>query len=253
MLEGARRCHGHLQGHSGHLRKLYSRTQGICGQARGGSVRTSSNAKGIVQWALDRSDRLLFFPDQHLGRNTAADIGIDPESEMLVWDPDKYYGGAPPDSIAAARVLLWKGHCSVHARFTVAQIDKARAEHPDLHVIVHPECSLEVVRAADSFGSTEYILKTISEADSGTKWAVGTEINLVSRIAHEQPDKTSFGLDPVVCPCSTMYRIHPHYLRWCMEGLLEGDVRNRVCVPAAIASDARIALERMLSIGTVTA
>ena len=217
----------------------------------GGAACTSSNAGAVVEWALERGDKLLFFPDQHLGRNTAANLGIDPEREMLLWDPDKPSGGAAPEAIGSARVLLWKGHCSVHARFNVAQVEKARAEHPDIHVIVHPECSLDVVRASDSIGSTEYILKTIGEAAAGTKWAVGTEINLVSRIAREHPDKTIFCLDPVVCPCSTMYRIHPHYLLWCMEGLVTGEVRNRVCVPDFIASDARIALERMLSIGAV--
>jgi quinolinate synthase len=150
-----------------------------------------------------------------------------------------------------AKVLLWKGHCSVHARFTVAQIEKARAEYSGINVIVHPECSLDVVRSADTYGSTEHIINAIADAPAGTSWAVGTEINLVSRLAQEHPDKTIFCLDPVVCPCSTMYRIHPHYLLWCLEGLLEGEIRNRVCVPASIAIDARIALNRMLAIGAV--
>ncbi len=216
----------------------------------GGAACTSSNAGAVVKWALERGNKLLFFPDQHLGRNTAANMGIDPEREMLLWDPNRPCGGTTAESIASSRVLLWKGHCSVHARFTLQQIEKAREEHPDVHVIVHPECSLEVVRAADSFGSTEHILKAIAESPSGTTWAVGTEVNLVSRLAHEHPDKTIFCLDPIVCPCSTMYRIHPHYLLWCMEGLLEGEIRNRVCVPAAIRNDARIALDRMLSIGS---
>jgi quinolinate synthase len=214
----------------------------------GGASCTSSNAHSIVSWALQRGEKLLFFPDQHLGRNTAAELGIDPETEMALWDPSKRDGGLTKEQIENSRVILWKGHCSVHARFTVAQIEKARAEYPGIHVIVHPECSLEVVRAADSAGSTEHILKRISEAPAGTSWAVGTEVNLVNRLAHEMPDKTIFCLDPIVCPCSTMYRIHPHYLLWILEGLVVGEVRNQISVPSQIASEAKLALERMLAI-----
>ena len=214
----------------------------------GGSACTSSNAYRIVKWALERGEKLLFFPDQHLGRNTAVQLGLDPEKDMLVWDPNKPFGGSTPEEVKAKSVLLWKGHCSVHARFSVAQIAKSREQFPNVKVIVHPECSLEVVRASDLNGSTEVIIKTITEAPSGSEWAVGTEINLVNRLAHEMPDKKIFCLDPVVCPCSTMYRIHPHYLLWVMEGLLEGVVRNQVKVPADIAADARISLERMLTI-----
>ena len=214
----------------------------------GGASCTSSNARKVVEWALTRGDKLLFFPDQHLGRNTAVALGLDPEADMLLWNPHQPFGGTTAEEARAKRVLLWKGHCSVHARFTVEQIEKARADYPGVTVLVHPECSLEVVQAADLNGSTEFILKTISEAHSGTTWAVGTEINLVSRMAREFPDKTIFCLDPVVCPCSTMYRIHPHYLLWVLESLVRGEVVNAVHVPEAIAADARLALERMLAI-----
>ncbi|HLV80927.1 MAG TPA: quinolinate synthase NadA [Chthonomonadaceae bacterium] len=214
----------------------------------GGAACTSSNARKVVAWALERGEKLLFFPDQHLGRNTAVALGLDPEEDMLVWDPRQPFGGVTPEEVQAKRVLLWKGHCSVHARFTVAQIEKARADTPDVKVIVHPECSLEVVRAADLNGSTEFIIKTIEAAPAGTTWAVGTEINLVSRLAHEHPDKTIFCLDPIVCPCSTMYRIHPHYLLWAMEALERGEVVNPIRVPPPIAANARLALQRMLEI-----
>ena len=214
----------------------------------GGACCTSSNARQIVSWALNRGEKLLFFPDQHLGRNTAVALGLDPERDMLLWDPNKPFGGTTPERIREARVILWKGHCSVHARFTVEEIAKARANFPGVQVIVHPECSLEVVRAADFNGSTEHIINTISAAPSGTTWAVGTEINLVSRLAQEMPDKNIFCLDPVVCPCSTMYRIHPHFLLWTMESLLDGKIVNQVKVRPEIAKEARLALSRMLEI-----
>jgi quinolinate synthase len=214
----------------------------------GGASCTSSNAKKVVEWALERGDKLLFFPDQHLGRNTAVALGLDPEKDMLLWDPFKPFGGVTPAAVQSKRVLLWKGHCSVHGRFYVDQITKARADYPDVQVIVHPECPLDVVQAADLNGSTEYIIKAVTESPAGTTWAVGTEINLVSRLAHEQPDKTIFCLDPVVCPCSTMYRIHPHYLLWTMENLVRGVVVNQVKVKPEIAADARLALNRMLAI-----
>ncbi len=214
----------------------------------GGSACTSSNARKVVEWALAHGDKLLFFPDQHLGRNTAAEIGLDPEHDMLVWDPHKPFGAVTPEEVQAKRVLLWKGHCSVHARFNVAQIEKARTEYPGVQIIVHPECSLDVVRASDLNGSTEVIIRTVANAPAGTTWGVGTEVNLVSRLAHEHPDQTIFCLDPVVCPCSTMYRIHPHYLLWTMENLEAGRIVNQVKVKPEIAADARIALENMLKI-----
>ena len=181
-------------------------------------------------------------------RNTAVEIGLDPERHMLVWDPNKPFGAVTPEEVRAKRVLLWKGHCSVHARFNVAQIEKARTDYPGVRIIVHPECPLDVVRASDLNGSTEVIIKTIANAPSGTAWGVGTEVNLVSRLAHEYPDKTIFCLDPVVCPCSTMYRVHPHYLLWTMESLEAGKIVNQVKVKPEIAADARIALEKMLEI-----
>ena len=214
----------------------------------GGASCTSSNARKVVEWALARGEKLLFFPDQHLGRNTAVALGLDPERDMLLWNPHKPYGGVTREEVQAKRVLLWQGHCSVHGRFTVEQITEARASHPDIHIIVHPECPLDVVQAADSNGSTEFIIKAISEALSGTVWGVGTEINLVSRLAQEHPDKTIFCLDPVVCPCSTMYRIHPHYLLWVLENLVQGKVVNQVKVKPEVAQDARLALQRMLEI-----
>jgi quinolinate synthase len=214
----------------------------------GGAACTSSNARRVVAWALERGDKLLFFPDQHLGRNTAVDLGLDPDRDMLVWDPHDPYGGVTQDEVRAKRVLLWKGHCSVHARFHAEQIARARVEHPGVQVVVHPECSLDVVQAADANGSTEFIIEAIAASAPGTVWAVGTEINLVSRLAGEHPDKTIFCLDPVICPCSTMYRIHPHYLLWVLEGLLEGEVHNAVRVPQQIAAEARLALDRMLAL-----
>jgi quinolinate synthase len=214
----------------------------------GGASCTSSNARKVVEWALERGDKLLFFPDQHLGRNTAVALGLDPEQDMLLWDPHKPFGGTTPAEVAAKRVLLWKGHCSVHGRFHVDQIAKARADYPGVRVIVHPECPLDVVQAADLNGSTEYIIKAVTESPAGSSWAIGTEINLVNRLAREQPDKKIFCLDPVVCPCSTMYRIHPHYLLWIMENLMQGVVVNQVKVKPEIAADALLALRRMLDI-----
>ena len=214
----------------------------------GGASCTSSNAKKVVEWALERGDKLLFFPDQHLGRNTAVALGLDPEKDMLLWDPHKPFGGTTLEEVQAKRVLLWKGHCSVHGRFTVEQIAKARTDYPGVRVIVHPECPLDVVQAADLNGSTEYIIKAVTESPAGSIWAVGTEINLVNRLAHEQPDKKIFCLDPVVCPCSTMYRIHPHYLLWVLENLVNGGVVNQVKVKPEIAADALLALKRMLEI-----
>lgn len=214
----------------------------------GGACCTSSNARKVIEWALERGDKLMFLPDQHLGRNTCVEIGLDPEEDMLLWNPNLPYGGTTPETVQRSKVILWKGHCSVHARFSVEQIAEARQKHPGIQIIVHPECSLEVVQAADLNGSTEYIIKAVSEAPSGSVWGVGTEVNLVNRLAQEFPEKTIFCLDPVVCPCSTMYRIHPHYLLWVLESLLEGRVVNQVSVSPEIAQDARLALERMLTI-----
>ena len=218
----------------------------LCGR-NGGIVCTSSNAAATYRWALERRRRVLFLPDQHLGRNTRVKMGIRPD-EMLVWDPFKRMGGHSEEELTNARVILWQGHCSVHTRFTVGQIEDARSKHPDITVVVHPECTMEVVEAADCNGSTEYIKRTIDEAPAGSKWAVGTEISLVNRIAAENPDKLVICLDKVVCPCSTMYRIHPAYLSWVLDGLNEGVVVNEISVPDAIAAEATLALNRMLTV-----
>ena len=217
----------------------------FCG-SNGGLVCTSSNAKAVLQWALARKSKVLFFPDQHLGRNTAVKLGYQPE-DCVVWDPFQPLGGNTPEVLRKATFILWKGHCSVHKRFTVEQIKQARERFPDVKVLVHPECELEVVQAADYDGSTEYIIEMVSEAPAGSKWAIGTEINLVNRLAKENPDKTVFCLDPVVCPCSTMYRIHPAYLAWVLEELVAGSVVNQVQVHPEIAQWAKVALERMLA------
>lgn len=218
----------------------------LCGK-NGGLVCTSSNAEKAYEWAWERGDKVLFLPDQHLGRNTAMKMGI-PEDEMVVWNPFKAMGGLSPEQIRRARVILWQGHCSVHTRFTTKQIDEAREQHEDVNVIVHPECTKEVVKAADFVGSTEYIQNMINDAPAGSVWGVATEINMVSRLASENPDKTVFCLDPVVCPCATMYRIHPAYVLWVLEGLVAGLIINRIEVPKETKASARVALDRMLEI-----
>jgi quinolinate synthase len=221
----------------------------FCGK-NGGIVCTSSNAPKVYDWAFERGEKVLFFPDQHLGRNTGLKKGIALD-DMVVWDytlPYGSLGGNTREQIERAKVILWRGWCSVHRRFSVKQIEKARAQHPDVTVIVHPECTMEVVAAADMDGSTEFITRTITEAPAGTTWAVGTEINLVSRLARENPDKTVFCLDPVVCPCATMYRIHPAYLAWTLDELAEGRVVNQVTVDDETAEHAKVALERMLTV-----
>ena len=217
----------------------------FCGR-HGGIVCTSSNAATVLEWAFERGRRVLFFPDQHLGRNTAKAMGI-PLERMPMWNPNKDLGGNTAQDLQDAKVILWHGFCSVHRRFTVAQIDKARAEHPGVRVIVHPECPMPVVDAADENGSTDYIRKAIDAAEPGSTFAIGTEINMVNRLADQHPEHTIFCLDPVICPCSTMYRIHPGYLAWVLEELVAGRVINRISVDAATARDAEVALERMLA------
>jgi quinolinate synthase len=218
----------------------------FCGR-NGGIVCTSSNAPRVYDWAFARGERVFFFPDEHLGRNTGVAKGI-PLEQMVVWDPFQPLGGNTPEALRAAKVILWKGFCSVHARFSVEQIAQARANDPDVNVIVHPECRLEVVEAADLYGSTEFIQETLRKAPAGTTWAVGTEINLVKRLAAEMRNKTIFCLDPVICPCSTMYRIHPGYVLWALEHLAEGEVVNQITVDDATRRDALTALERMLAV-----
>lgn len=218
----------------------------FCGR-NGGIVCTSSNAARVYDWAFARGEKVLFFPDEHLGRNTGVRSGV-PTDAMVVWDPFLPLGGNTPEALRNATIILWKGYCSVHARFTVDQIEAARITHPDVTAIVHPECRLEVVQAADCDGSTEFIIDTIRAAAPGTTWAVGTEINLVNRLQHEMPDKTIFCLDPVICPCSTMYRVHPAYVLWTLEHLVDGDVVNRIEVDPATRRDALVALDRMLAV-----
>ncbi|MFD5224926.1 quinolinate synthase NadA [Microbacterium sp. NPDC058342] len=212
----------------------------------GGIVCTSSNARTVLEWAFARGRRVLFFPDQHLGRNTAKAMGV-PLAQMPLWNPRRPLGGSTAADLRESRVILWHGFCSVHRRFTVDQIDKARAEHPGVRVIVHPECPMEVVDAADEAGSTDYIRKAIAGATEPTAFAIGTEINLVRRLAAQHPQHEIFCLDPVVCPCSTMYRIHPGYLAWVLEELVAGRTPNRIRVSDEVAAPARLALERMLA------
>lgn len=220
--------------------------KGFCGE-RGGIVCTSSNAAKVLEWAFERAERVLFFPDQHLGRNTAKKMGI-PLEQMPIWDPRKTLGGNTASGLEQARVLLWHGFCSVHKRFSVAQIEKARVDFPGVRVIVHPECPMEVVDAADESGSTDFIVKAIAAAPAGSTFAIGTEVNLVTRLAGQYPEHTIFCLDPVICPCSTMYRIHPGYLAWVLESLEKGVVLNQIKVPEVVAVPARVALERMLAL-----
>ncbi|MFC4244210.1 quinolinate synthase NadA [Gryllotalpicola reticulitermitis] len=217
----------------------------FCGE-HGGIVCTSSNAATVLEWAFERGQRVLFFPDQHLGRNTAKAMGV-PLSAMPLWNPARVSGGLSADALRDSRVILWNGFCSVHKRFSVSQIEAARAAHPDVRVIVHPECPMDVVDAADAAGSTDFIVKAIAAAPAGSTFAIGTEINLVQRLAADYPQHEIFCLDSVICPCSTMYRIHPGYLAWVLEELVAGRVVNRITVDERVADGARIALERMLA------
>ncbi len=217
----------------------------FCGR-HGGIVCTSSNAATVLEWAFERGQRVLFFPDQHLGRNTAKAMGI-PLERMPMWNPRKPGGGNTAESLLDAQVILWHGFCSVHKRFTVEQVERARREHPGVRVIVHPETPMAVVDAADEAGSTDYIRKAVAAATEPTTFAIGTEINMVNRLAAEFPQHTIFCLDDVVCPCSTMYRIHPGYLAWVLEGLVRGEVLNQIIVPDDVKANAVIALERMLA------
>jgi quinolinate synthase len=215
---------------------------------RGGVVCTSSNAAATLKWAWERGERILFLPDQHLGRNTAYKMGV-PLDEMAVWDPNEIWGGLTPDAARAARIILWKGHCSVHTRFTARQIESLRLQHPGIRVIVHPEVPWDVVQAADEAGSTEYIIRRVKESPVGSTWAVGTEIHLVNRLANDvQPDRTVISLDQFGCLCSTMFRVSPNHLLWVLEGLLEGKVYNRITVPEQQKRWTRVALDRMLTI-----
>ncbi len=220
----------------------------FCGE-RGGLVCTSSNAGAAFRWGFERGKRILFLPDQHLGRNTGYAIQI-PLDEMAVWDPWALQGGQKKDRLAASRVLLWKGHCSVHQRFLPSHVDQVRAKYPGIRVIVHPECRWEVCQKADDLGSTERLIALVEEAPAGITFAIGTEIHLVNRLAKRfAPEgKRIITLDDTGCLCTTMYRISPHHLAWALENLVEGRVVNRIQVSAEVKHCARVALDRMLEI-----
>jgi len=213
----------------------------------GGSVCTSSNAAGVMKWAFETGEKVLFLPDEHLGRNTGYRMGI-PLEQMIVWDPYQEFGGNTLETIRNARIILWKGYCSVHQRFTPQQVERVRREHPGIRVIAHPECRFEVAQAADQIGSTEGIIKAIQASPVGTEWAVGTEIHLVNRLGKELKDHKVISLDPSVCVCTTMFRITPQHLLWALENLGEGNVVNRISVDKHTRRHARVALDRMLSL-----
>jgi quinolinate synthase len=220
----------------------------FCGE-RGGLVCTSSNARGAFEWAFARAGKIMFLPDQHLGRNTAFAMGI-PLSEMVVWDPYQINGGLSPDRLKAAKVILWKGHCSVHQRFLPEHVDRVSREEPGMQVIVHPECRWEVCQKADAVGSTERIIEVIEKAPEGSSFAVGTEIHLVNRLAKRFAPlgKLVITLDDAGCLCTTMYRISPQHLAWALENLVEGRVVNRIKVEDDVKQWARVALDRMLEV-----
>jgi quinolinate synthase len=213
----------------------------------GGAVCTSSNARAVLEWAFARGEKVLFFPDQHLGRNTGYDMGYG-EADMRVWDPRHDLGGLEERAVKEATFLLWKGHCSVHQRFRPEHVHSARTEHPGVEIVVHPECAHDVVELADKVGSTERIAAWVREAPPGTVMAIGTEIHMVQRLAAQHPDKTIFSLDPLICPCSTMFRIDAPHLAWVLDNLIAGQVVNQIVVDPDTAEWARVALQRMLDI-----
>ena len=220
----------------------------FCGR-HGGIVCTSTNARQVLEWSFARREKVLFFPDQHLGRWTAKQMGV-PLADMLVWDFRKPLGGHTPEAIRRAKVLLWDGHCSVHQMFKPEHIDRFKAQHPEARVICHPECDLAVCEKSELVGSTEFIQRTLREAEPGSRWLVGTELNLVNRLHEElKPRGISVHfMSPIVCMCSTMYRIDPQHLAWCLENLADGVVVNRIQVPAAVAVDAKRAIDAMLAL-----
>jgi quinolinate synthase len=213
-----------------------------------GAVCTSSNAMRAMKWAFEKGEKVLFLPDQHLGRNTAVlSLGLKLE-DCVLWNPWKPNGGLTDDQIKKAKVILWRGHCSVHGRFSVENINQVRAKITGVNVLVHPECQHDVVSNADVVGSTEMIIKTVKESAAGSKWAIGTELNLVQRLANENPDKQVVFLDKTVCYCSTMNRIDLPHLVWAMESLVNGRLENQILVEEKIAKWAKVALERMLAL-----
>jgi len=220
----------------------------FCGE-HGGVVCTSSNAAATLTWAWERGEKLLMLPDQHLGRNTAFfRMGV-PLDDMVVWDPAEPWGGLSREELQRAPLILWKGHCSVHTRFSVQQIANFRKQYPQGRVIVHPECTFDVVQAADDSGSTEHIIKTVTNSPEGSVWAVGTEIHLVHRLTQQlAPSRTVVTLDPFGCLCSTMFRVSPNHLLWVLEGLLDGEIHNQIIVPEPTRHWAKVALDRMLTI-----
>jgi quinolinate synthase len=214
----------------------------------GGIVCTSTNAASVMKWAWEHGEKLLMLPDQHLGRNTAYKMGV-PLDEMVVWDPNEIWGGLDPAQVKKAKLILWKGHCSVHTRFTTAQIDAFRKKHPGGQVVAHPECTFDVVQDADRSGSTEYIINCVKDSPKGSVWAVATEVHLVNRLRHEvAPDREVVTLDPFGCLCSTMFRVSPNHLLWILEGLVEGKINNQIIVPEDQKRAAKLALDRMLEI-----
>ncbi len=216
--------------------------------AHGGIVCTSTNAQTIMTWAWEHGEKLLMLPDQHLGRNTGDKMGV-PLDQMVVWDPNEIWGGLQPEQVKNAKLILWKGHCSVHTRFTTAQIDAFRKQYPTGQVVAHPECTFDVVQAADRSGSTEYIVTCVKDSPKDSIWAVATEVHLVNRLRNEvAPDRTVVTLDPFGCLCSTMFRVSPNHLVWILEGLVEGKVHNQITVPEDQKRAAKLALERMLAI-----
>jgi quinolinate synthase len=214
---------------------------------RSGSVCTSSNAERVLTWALERGEKVFFFPDEHLGRNSAIALGITPD-EIILWDRDKPQGGNSGEAIKRAKVILWNGYCTVHMQFSAEHVKMWREKDPQVRVIVHPECRHEVVAGADQYGSTENIIKAVSSSPAGSKWAIGTEINLVNRLSRLNPGKEIHSLSPFQCLCSTMYRIKPKYLLWVLDNLVHGEVKNQIRVDPATSKLAKIALDRMLEI-----